>query len=49
MGGLFLGDIVSTVKADMLRHHQIKAVLSCINDSTIQNNNRSIVTHIMPS
>lgn len=33
MGGLFLGDVISTLKADLLQQHQIKAVLSCMNDS----------------
>lgn len=33
MGGLFLGDVISTLKVDLLQQHQIRAVLTCMNDS----------------
>lgn len=33
MGGLFLGDIISTMKQDLLAAHQIQAVLTCMAES----------------
>ena len=33
MGGLFLGDIVSTLKPELLKEHKINAVLSCMKES----------------
>ena len=30
IGGLFLGDIISTLKVDLLKQHRVTAVLSCL-------------------
>ena len=36
IGGLFLGDIVSTLKVELLKQHRITVVLSCLVDSNNQ-------------
>ena len=33
-GSLFLGDVISTIKEDLLKYHQIRAVLTCMVEST---------------
>lgn len=33
LGGIYLGDVVSTLKEDLLRAHGIQAVLTCMYES----------------
>jgi len=33
MGGLYLGDIISTLKPDLLKERKVNAVLSCMAES----------------
>lgn len=36
LGGLYLGDVVSTLKEDLLRSNNIRAILTCMCESTFR-------------